>query len=221
MSKTEGQKLEEKLLYKTKNISKERPSDIERALEFSEGYKEFLDNSKIERECVNYSQKLAMDNGYTEFVRGKKYKAGDKVYFINRGKNIILTTFGKKGVADGIHFNIAHIDSPRLDLKPSPLYEKDELAYFKTHYYGGIRKYQWGVTPLAIHGRVMLSDGSHIDLNLGENVGDPVFVVSDLLPHLSKRQDERKLSEGLRGEELNIILGSTTITDEEVKAGLS
>ena len=217
MSKSEGQKLEEKLCYKIKNIGMERPEDVEKANEFCEGYKVFLDNAKIEREAVRYSLELAEKYGYKPFERNKRYKTGDKVYYNNRGKNIILTTFGKKPLIDGVHFNIAHIDSPRLDLKPNPLYEKDEISFFKTHYYGGIKKYQWGVTPLAIHGRVMLKDGSAIDLNIGENPGDPVFVVSDLLPHLSQQQNQRKLSEGLKGEELNIILGSTPVPDKEVK----
>ena len=217
MVKTEGQKLEEKLCYKIKNIGMEKPEDIDKANEFCEGYKKYLDNAKIEREAVKYSVEMAEECGYRPFERSKKYNTGDKVYFNNRGKNIILTTFGKRPLIDGVHFNIAHIDSPRLDLKPNPLYEKDEIAYFKTHYYGGIKKYQWGVTPLAMHGRVMLKDGSAIDLNIGENDGDPVFVVSDLLPHLSQQQNQRKLSDGIKGEELNIILGSTPVPDKEVK----
>ncbi|HAT01664.1 MAG TPA: aminopeptidase [Oribacterium sp.] len=218
MAKTEGQKLEEKLCYKIKNIGMERPEELEKAMEFAEGYKNFLDHAKIEREAVRYSIQLAEEKGYKEFERGKRYAAGAKVYFNNRGKNIILTTIGQKPLVEGVHFNIAHIDSPRLDLKPNPLYEKDEIAYFKTHYYGGIKKYQWGVTPLALHGRIMLADGTAIDLEIGEHEGDPVFVVTDLLPHLAQKQNERKLSEGLRGEELNIVLGSTPIADKEVKA---
>ena len=218
MAKTEGQKLEEQLCYKIKNIGMERPEELEKAMEFAEGYKNFLDHAKIEREAVRYSIQLAEEKGYKEFERGKRYAAGAKVYFNNRGKNIILTTIGQKPLVEGVHFNIAHIDSPRLDLKPNPLYEKDEIAYFKTHYYGGIKKYQWGVTPLALHGRIMLADGTAIDLEIGEHEGDPVFVVTDLLPHLAQKQNERKLSEGLRGEELNIVLGSTPIADKEVKA---
>ena len=218
MSKTEGQKLEEQLCFQFKNIGMERPEEVEKAQAFAEGYKTFLDHSKIERECVLYTEELAKKAGYQVFARGRKYSAGDKVYYINRGKNIILTTFGKKPLTEGVHFNIAHIDSPRLDIKPNPLYEQDELSYLKTHYYGGIRKYQWGVTPLALHGRVMLADGTHVDLAIGEEAGDPVFLVTDLLPHLSAKQNERPLREGLRGEELNILLGSTPVADPEVKA---
>ena len=218
MSKTDGQKLEERLCYTIKNIGMERPEDIKKAEEFCEGYKKFLNHSKIERECVKYTIGLAEDAGYVPFERGRKYAPGDKVYYNNRGKNLILTTFGQNPLDQGVHFNIAHIDSPRLDLKPNPLYEQDELAYFKTHYYGGIRKYQWGTTPLALHGRVMLKDGSAVDLHIGEEKDDPVFVVTDLLPHLAAKQNQRTLAEGLRGEELNILVGSTPIEDDKVKA---
>ena len=168
MGKTEGQKLEEKLCFKPQHIAKERPEDLQKAMEFAEGYKTFLDHSKIERECVKYSEELAKKAGYKEFARGVKYKTGDKLYFINRGKNIFLVTIGKKPLDQGIHFNIAHIDSPRIDLKPNPLYEQEELSYFKTHYYGGIKKYQWSTIPLALHGRVMFRDGKYLDLNIGE-----------------------------------------------------
>lgn len=217
MEKTEGQKLEERLCRRKQNIGMERPGDFSEAEKFSEGYKSFLDRSKIERECVDFSLALAKERGYQPFERGKKYPAGAKLFFLNRGKNLILTTIGQKSLAEGVHFNIAHIDSPRLDLKPNPLYEKEELSYFKTHYYGGIRKYQWGVTPLALHGRVMRKDGSYVDIKLGEEPGDPVFVVTDLLPHLSAKQNERPLKDGLKGEELNILLGSLPIPDSELK----
>lgn len=217
MSKSKGQKLEEKLGFQFKNIGKAAPEQIEEAAVFCEGYKAFLDAGKTERECVAYAEMLAVEAGYQPFERSRRYSAGDKVYYINRGKSIVLSTYGKEPLEAGVHFNIAHIDSPRLDLKPNPLYENNELAYFKTHYYGGIRKYQWGVTPLAMHGRVMLKDGSAMDIRLGEAEGDPVFVVSDLLPHLSAKQNERPLRDGLKGEELNVILGSTPFEDDEVK----
>ena len=132
-------------------------------------------------------------------------------------RHSILTTIGQKPLTEGVKFNIAHIDSPRLDLKPNPLYEQEELAYFKTHYYGGIRKYQWGVTPLSMHGVVMLKNGKKVEISIGEKEDDPKFVISDLLPHLSAKQNERPLKEGLRGEELNIIIGSLPYQDEEVK----
>ena len=217
MGKTEGQKLEEKLFFKPKHIAKDNPKDIEKAMAFAEGYKTFLDNSKIERECVSYSVALAEKAGYKPFTRGIKAKAGDKFYYVNRGKNLYLVTIGKKPLNEGIHFNIAHIDSPRIDLKPNPLYETDELAYFKTHYYGGIKKYQWTTIPLALHGRIMLADGKAIDVDFGEKPGDPVLVITDLLPHLGRAQGERKLNEGIKGEELNILLGSLPVDDKEVK----
>ena len=217
MGKTEGQKLEEKLFFKPKHIAKDNPKDIEKAMEFAEGYKTFLDHSKIERECVSYSVALAEKAGYKPFSRGIKAKTGDKFYYVNRGKNLYLVTIGKKPLNEGIHFNIAHIDSPRIDLKPNPLYETEELAYFKTHYYGGIKKYQWTTIPLALHGRIMLADGKAIDVDFGEKPGDPVLVITDLLPHLGRAQGERKLNEGIKGEELNILLGSFPVDDKEVK----
>ena len=217
MGKTEGQKLEEKLFFKPKHIAKDNPKDIEKAMEFAGGYKTFLDHSKIERECVSYSVALAEKAGYKPFSRGIKAKTGDKFYYVNRGKNLYLVTIGKKPLNEGIHFNIAHIDSPRIDLKPNPLYETEELAYFKTHYYGGIKKYQWTTIPLALHGRIMLADGKAIDVDFGEKPGDPVLVITDLLPHLGRAQGERKLNEGIKGEELNILLGSLPVDDKEVK----
>ena len=217
MGKTEGQKLEEKLCFKPKHIAKDHPKEIEKAIEFAEGYKTFLDHSKIERECVQYSVAMAEKAGYKPFGRGIKGKSGDKFYYVNRGKNLFLVTLGKKLLNEGIHFNIAHIDSPRIDLKPNPLYETEELAYFKTHYYGGIKKYQWATIPLALHGRIMTADGKAIDLDFGEKEGDPVLVITDLLPHLGRSQGERKLSEGIKGEELNVLLGSLPVEDTEVK----
>ena len=217
MGKTEGQKLEEKLCFKPKHIAKDHSKEIEKAMQFAEGYKTFLNHSKIERECVQYSVALAEKAGYKPFSRGVKGKSGDKFYYVNRGKNLFLVTLGKKPLNEGIHFNIAHIDSPRIDLKPNPLYETEELAYFKTHYYGGIKKYQWATIPLALHGRIMTADGKAIDLDFGEKEGDPVLVITDLLPHLGRSQGERKLSEGIKGEELNVLLGSLPVEDTEVK----
>ena len=139
------------------------------------------------------------------------------MYYVNRNKAIIATTFGEKSVKEGIRMNGAHIDSPRLDLKPSPVYEKDDMALFKTHYYGGIRKYQWATIPLAMHGVIIKKNGEMVELNLGEKPGDPVFCITDLLPHLSAEQNERKLKDGIKGEELNIVIGSIPYTDDEVK----
>lgn len=217
MSKSKGQKLQDELGFKFPNIAAANPDSFKDAERFCEGYKAFLDAGKTERECVSYAEALAKKAGYRPFERSRKYKAGDKVYYNNRGKSLILSTIGRESLEKGVRFNIAHIDSPRLDLKPNPLYESRELSYFKTHYYGGIRKYQWGVTPLALHGRVMLRDGSAVDLCIGEEAADPVFVITDLLPHLSARQNERPLKDGLKGEELNILLGSLPYPDDELK----
>lgn len=207
--------MEDKLEYESKHIGKARPEDIARAQEFCEGYKQFLDAGKTERECVCEIRRMAEAGGYTAFDPKASYQPGDRIFFVNRGKNIFLATIGTKALEEGIRFNIAHIDSPRLDLKPLPLYEKDGLALLKTHYYGGVRKYQWSVTPLAMHGVVMLKDGTKVELAIGEKEGEPQFVISDLLPHLAAKQNERPLKEGIRGEELNVILGSLPCSEED------
>ncbi|MCQ2609710.1 MAG: aminopeptidase, partial [Lachnospiraceae bacterium] len=157
--------------------------------------------------------------GYKEYIKGKtKLSKGDKIYINNRDKTVVLMTIGKD-MLDGIHFVVSHIDSPRLDLKPNPLYQSDDIAYFKTHYYGGIRKYQWPTVPLSMHGRVFLGGGKYVDICIGEGKDDTRFFITDLLPHLADKQNERKLKEGINGEELNIIVGSNPIDidDKEVK----
>ena len=212
-----GKKLEKQLAWSYPHIAKEAPEQIEKAQEFAEGYKHFLTVCKTERECVNYAEAALIEAGYERFDSGKTYRAGDKVYEINRGKAILATVFGSRDIREGVRINGAHIDSPRLDLKPNPLYEKKELAYFKTHYYGGIRKYQWGTIPLAMHGVAVRKDLTKVEFSIGEDPGDPVFCISDLLPHLAAKQSQRPLSEGLKGEELNIILGSTPYADGDVK----
>ena len=212
-----GKKLEKQLAWSYPHIAKEAPEQIEKAQEFAEGYKHFLTVCKTERECVNYAEAALIEAGYERFDSGKTYRAGDKVYEINRGKAILATVFGSRDIREGVRINGAHIDSPRLDLKPNPLYEKKELAYFKTHYYGGIRKYQWGTIPLAMHGVVIRKDFTVVNFRIGEDEGDPVFCISDLLPHLAAKQNERKLAEGLRGEELNIIIGSVPYPDDDVR----
>lgn len=215
--KKETEKLVKNLMWAYPHIAREDRQQIDKANEFAKGYKLFLDKGKTERECVSFALNLLKNNGYEEFDKNKKYKAGDKIYSVNRGKAIIAGTIGTGDISEGIRINGAHIDSPRLDLKPNPLYERDEIAYFKTHYYGGIRKYQWGTIPLALHGVIVKKDGKTIEINIGENEEEPVFYISDLLPHLSAVQNERKLSEGLKGEELNIILGTLPFDDEDIK----
>ena len=212
-----GKELQEELTWKFPHIAKEAPEQVEEAAAFCEGYKAFLDEGKTERECVKKAVELLKAAGYAEFDTQGSYQPGDKVYYVNRNKAIIATTFGEKSVKEGIRMNGAHIDSPRLDLKPSPVYEKDDMALFKTHYYGGIRKYLWATIPLAMHGVIIKKNGEMVELNLGEKPGDPVFCITDLLPHLSAEQNERKLKDGIKGEELNIVIGSIPYTDDEVK----
>lgn len=216
MSK-EAEKLSKELLISYKHVAKEDKKEFKKSDEFAIGYKEFLDKAKTEREFVTLAKKMLTEAGYKEFDIAKNYKAGDKVYKINRGKALIATTFGSKDLNEGLRINAAHIDSPRLDLKPNPLYEKNELALFKTHYYGGIRKYQWVTIPLSMHGVVVKKDGTKVEINIGEAEDDPVFMISDLLPHLGMKQGERKLAEGITGEELNIIVGSLPLDDADIK----
>lgn len=213
----DAEKLSKELLFSYKHVAKEDKKEFKKSDEFSTAYKEFLNKAKTERECVALAKEMLIKAGYKEFDITKKYKAGDKVYKINRGKAIMAATFGSKDLNEGIRINAAHIDSPRLDLKPNPLYEKNELAFFKTHYYGGIRKYQWVTIPLAMHGVVVKKDGTKVEINIGEAQDDPVFMISDLLPHLGMKQGERKLAEGINGEELNIIVASLPLDDADIK----
>lgn len=209
--------LQKQLTWEFPHIAKEAPDQTKEAAEYCEGYKAFLNRAKTEREFVAEAVRILFENGYQEYEIGKKYETGDKVYFINRKKALIMTTFGCRPLEEGIRLNIAHIDSPRLDLKPNPLYEKTDLAFLKTHYYGGIRKYQWATIPLAMHGVVITKDGTAVDICIGEDEGDPVFCVTDLLPHLAAEQNERKLKDGIKGEELNVLVGSIPYAGEEIK----
>lgn len=209
--------LQKQLTWEFPHIAKEAPDQTKEAAEYCEGYKAFLNKAKTEREFVAEAVRILSENGYQEYEIGKKYETGDKVYFINRKKALIMTTFGCRPLEEGIRLNIAHIDSPRLDLKPNPLYEKTDLAFLKTHYYGGIRKYQWATIPLAMHGVVITKDGTAVNICIGEDEGDPVFCVTDLLPHLAAEQNERKLKDGIKGEELNVLVGSIPYAGEEIK----
>ena len=175
---------------------------------FSKNYIDFLNKSKIEREAVCTAKKLAEENGFKDLSTFETLKEGDKVYFINRDKSMYLAVIGAEKLENGIQIVGSHIDSPRLDLKPNPLYEDSEFAYFKTHYYGGIKKYQWTAIPLSIHGVIVKKDGSKIEINIGENEEDPIFTITDLLPHLAQDQMEKKLKNGIDGEDLNLLIGS-------------
>ena len=214
MSKNE--ELREKLFYSADHACKKISDDeLKTADSFAEGYKKFMSKCKIEREVVNFVKDLAHENGFVTFDPKASYKAGDKVIYNNRGKAVILAVIGKRPVEEGVRIAAAHIDSPRLDLKPNPLYEEAELALFKTHYYGGIKKYQWTAIPLALHGVIVKADGTTVEVNIGKDAGDPKFVVTDLLPHLAAEQMKRSLAEGIKGEELNVLIGSRPFKDDE------
>ncbi|MBQ9742488.1 MAG: aminopeptidase [Ruminococcus sp.] len=208
--------LKEKLLMDPKpGISKLSQEEIKAADQFCEGYKPFLDYARTERDAVKYSIELAEKAGFVEFDPDKAYKAGDRVYVNNRGKALMLAVIGTKGVTEGVNLAIAHIDSPRIDLKPSPLYEANNLALFKTHYYGGIRKYQWLAMPLALHGVVCKTDGTTVDIRFGDDESEPCLCITDLLPHLAYEQVEKPLKKAFNGEDLNVLVGSRPYCDED------
>ena len=215
--KVSAKQYAEQLLYKPEYAADKQPDVKEKAAAFAEGYKNFLDHAKTEREAAATSEQMLLAAGYKPFEPKKTYAPGEKIYFIQEHKAVVAATIGQKPFEEGFRLVIAHIDSPRLDLRPNPLYESDHLSYFKTHYYGGIRKYQWGTMPLAIHGVFSRADGTTVSVNVGEDENDPVFCITDLLPHLGAEQGERKLSDGIRAEELNILIGSDAVDDEEVK----
>jgi len=196
-------------MYKRKNgwenISADRKRDI---MDLNEKYKNYLDNGKTERLCCENSIELAKKNGFRNITEFDSLKAGDKVYINNRGKSLMLVIIGKKYIKEGINLIASHIDSPRLDLKQNPLYEDTEMALFKTHYYGGIKKYQWTTVPLAIHGVVVTGAGEKVSISIGEEENDPVFCVTDLLIHLADEQMKKPLHKGVEGENLNVLVGS-------------
>ena len=214
MDKTAYKELKEKLLTGKKN-GYDKSVDLEAMERYCTGYKAFLDAGKTERLCAAEAVRLAEEAGYRPYTRGMALEAGSKVWLCNRGKAVMLAHIGTKSLAEGIQLAAAHIDSPRLDLKPNPLYEDSELAYFKTHYYGGIRKYQWLTLPLALHGVVAMKDGSQVTVRAGEDEGDPRLVITDLLPHLGAAQNKKPLAEAVPGETLNILLGSRPIGGED------
>ena len=208
------------LKYKRKNVYKEADGEkLEEIYAFAEGYKAFLDSSKTERDAAVTAQKLAEENGFKPFSFSEKLKAGDKRYFINRYKNVFLISVGTEDVAkDGVRIMVAHVDSPRLDLKPNPMYEDSGLCYLKTHYYGGIKKYQWTATPLAMHGVAVLKGGKRVEICIGEDENDPIFYITDLLPHLAAEQSTKPLGKAIDGESLNAVLGGLpAVGDSEEK----
>ncbi|MGN1033490.1 MAG: aminopeptidase [Intestinibacter sp.] len=184
-------------------------------MQYSDEYMDFLNKGKTERRCVKEIESLAIKKGFKPLEEFSKVKPGDKIYCINRNKNIALFIIGKKDIEKGLRIVGSHIDSPRLDLKPNPLYEDDNMGYFKTHYYGGIKKYQWVTIPLALYGVVVLKDGSSVEISIGDEENDPVFCVTDLLPHLAAKQKQKTLADGIEGEDLNVLIGSIPDQNEE------
>ncbi len=214
--KSKAELLKEKLSLKRQSALKDATEEtINEAFAFCEDYKKFLDNAKTEREANEVSIAIAEKCGFVPFEQGKTYNAGDKVYFNNRSKAVAFAVIGKEKVEKGTNITAAHIDSPRLDLKPNPLYEDVDMALFKTHYYGGIKKYQWTAVPMSLHGVFVKTDGTVVKVNIGEDDNDPKFVVNDLLPHLAQEQSKRTLSDGIRGEELNVLVGSMPFKDDK------
>ncbi len=206
----------ENLMIKRKNplltISEETTNSVN---SFCEGYKTFLDKGKTERECTSFAIEKALALGFEEYDFNKTYKAGDKVFYNNRDRAICLAVIGKNGAKNGVRICAAHVDSPRVDLKPIPLYQSQELAFFKTHYYGGIKKFHWLALPLAMHGVVVKKDGTVVNVCVGEEEGEPQFCITDILPHLGKDQREKKLGTGIEGESLNILIGSKPVSKEK------
>ena len=214
---TEAQQKAKALLYEPAYASDKDAAVKQAAAAFGEGYKSFLTRCKTEREVAAYAEEALKAAGYQLYDDRKQYAAGDKIYWIHQGKVVLCGTIGTRSMEDGFHLVIAHIDAPRLDIRPNPLYEAAHFSLLKTHYYGGIRKYQWATMPLAIHGVFTRADGTTVTVQVGEDAGDPAFCITDLLPHLSAEQNKRELSDGIKGEELNILIGSEAVADEEIK----
>lgn len=212
------QNLEEKLFRQKENGWETVDTRKKEAIfNFSKDYMNFLNKAKTEREFIAEATKMAKENGYKDIAEFETLQPGDKVYFINREKSMYLAIIGTKNIEEGLHIIGSHVDSPRLDLKPNPLYEDSELSYFKTHYYGGIKKYQWTTIPLSIHGVIVKPNGEKVTVNIGEDDNDPIFTITDLLPHLAQDQMEKKLKNGIDGEDLNLLVGSIPYQDEKCK----
>ena len=216
--KTIGTEMYEKLSYKKKNVFEQANAEkVKSIYGYAEGYKKYLDASKTEREAVSASVALAKSRGYTEYKLGDKISVGDKKYFNQHGRCLYLFKVGTENIEEaGMKIIAAHIDSPRLDLKQVPMYEEAGMAFLKTHYYGGIKKYQWTAIPLALHGVMVKADGECVEVSIGEQESDPVFYINDLLPHLAYKQAEEPIGKAVPGETLNILIGGLPYDDVEV-----
>ncbi len=211
-----AKELSAKLFYHKKSVYECKDNTaIDNAYDYARGYAAYLDAAKTEREAVTESIRLAKAEGFVAYKMGEPMVKGGKYYYNNRGKNLFLFTIGTDPVENGVRICAAHIDSPRIDLKQCPLYEEGGMSFFKTHYYGGIRKYQWLATPLALHGVIAKKDGSVIDVVIGEDDSDPLFYINDLLPHLAQDSAKLPLSEAIPGEKLNVLVGSRPYSDTE------
>ena len=218
MSENQNLRYEKKTVYELAGATV-----VDEAYEYAKNYVKFLDAAKTEREAVVESVRIAEAAGYRAWSFGDPINVGDKLYYNNRGKNIFLIRVGTENINNGIRITAAHIDSPRLDLKPVPLYEEHGMSFFKTHYYGGVRKYQWLAMPLALHGVVVKQDGTVVDVVIGEDETDPVMYITDLLPHLARAQGGKTLNDVFQAEKLNILVGSRPVEGEDkdaVKAGV-
>ena len=212
-----------RLKYEAKNAWEfERENNkLEDVMNYSKGYMHFLDVGKTERTSAREIVRMAKENGYIsidEAMNNGKVNPGDKIYAVNKDKAVALFIMGKNKLENGMKIIGGHIDSPRIDLKPHPLYQEANLGFFKTHYYGGIKKYQWSTIPLAIHGLIILNDGQKVDICIGEDENDPVFCITDLLPHLAQDQMQKKLADGITGEQLNLLIGSIPLEGSEKEA---
>jgi len=217
MEDTEGQKLKNELFNNSKTGWEVINEDIKNAIyKFADEYMNYLNISKTEKEIVVNSKDIFIKNGFVDLNDKTEIKTGDKVFFVNRDRSIYAAIIGEELLENGIRMVAAHGDSPRIDLKQKPLYEDNGLALFKTHYYGGIKKYQWTNIPLSMHATFVKSNGEKIQVVIGEDVSDPIFTISDLLPHIASEQMDRKLRDGVHGEELNIVAGSIPYNDEKV-----
>lgn len=215
--------MSENLTYKKETVYKTDAENISAAFDYAEGYKSFLNSAKTEREAVKTAIAMLKPYGFKEYSFGDEIKIGDRLYYNNRNKNLFVFVIGSNGASDGLRIVASHIDAPRLDIKQCPVYEDSGLLYFKTHYYGGIRKYQWVATPLALHGVVVTKELRCVDICIGEDDNDPIFYITDLLPHLGREQSKLPLSEGIKGEQLNVVLGnipSSEGDDDSVKAAI-
>lgn len=213
--------MKDKLLNVRSNGWKDLNEDeLNEIYNFCDEYKKFLNMSKTERETIENCKNIAIENGFKNIMEIDTLKPNDKVYYINKYKNIFLAVIGKRCIDEGLNIIASHADSPRLDLKPNPLYEEEGLAYFKTHYYGGIKKYQWTTIPLSIHGVIVKSSGEKINIVIGEDDDDPIFTITDLLPHLAYNQMEKKMKDSISGENLNVLIGNIPYDKDSIKLNI-